>query len=56
MNKLSEAQTYFNKNNPQSVELENVVCIFEAEFILMFDIKIFFLYVEYPLLEWNLKT
>lgn len=27
MNKLSEAQIYFNKNNPQSVELENVVSI-----------------------------
>lgn len=27
MNKLSEARTYFNKNNPQSVELENVVSI-----------------------------
>lgn len=27
MNKLAEAQAYFNKNNPQSVELENVVSI-----------------------------
>lgn len=26
MEKLHEAQNYFEKNNPQSVELENVVC------------------------------
>jgi len=26
MEKLCEAQNYFEKNNPQSVELENVVC------------------------------
>lgn len=26
MEKLREAQNYFEKNNPQSVELENVVC------------------------------
>lgn len=25
LDKLSEAQNYFNKNNPQSVELENIV-------------------------------
>lgn len=27
MEKLCEAQKYFEKNNPQSVELENVVCL-----------------------------
>jgi len=26
MERLHEAQIYFEKNNPQSVELENVVC------------------------------
>jgi len=26
MEKLREAQNYFERNNPQSVELENVVC------------------------------
>lgn len=26
MDRLLEAQNYFEKNNPQSVELENVVC------------------------------
>lgn len=26
MDRLQEAQNYFEKNNPQSVELENVVC------------------------------
>lgn len=26
MDRLHEAQNYFEKNNPQSVELENVVC------------------------------
>lgn len=25
LDKLAEAQAYFNKNNPQSVELENIV-------------------------------
>lgn len=25
LDKLAEAQNYFNKNNPQSVELENIV-------------------------------
>lgn len=27
LNKLKGAQSYFEKNNPQSVELENVVCV-----------------------------
>lgn len=27
MERLHEAQIYFEKNNPQSVELENVVCL-----------------------------
>lgn len=26
LDKLKQAQTYFEKNNPQSIELENVVC------------------------------
>lgn len=26
MERLHEAQNYFERNNPQSVELENVVC------------------------------
>lgn len=38
MNKLQVAQEYFEKNNPQSVELENVVsviCLFLLCFVLL---------------------
>lgn len=28
LDKLADAQGYFNKNNPQSVELENIVSTF----------------------------
>ncbi|GBP03185.1 Exocyst complex component 7 [Eumeta japonica] len=30
LNKLAEAQTYFNKNNPQSIELENINTLYNT--------------------------
>lgn len=34
LNRLSKAQKYFEKHIPQSVELENVVCIISGRSIL----------------------